>query len=213
VSESKHEKCLAFQPHVSIVMPVYNAEQTLYAAIRSIVTQTHQNWELLILDDGSTDESLRIAGGFCDDRIRILSDGLHLGIVARLNQALDEAKGEYVARMDSDDISYPYRLEKQLSYLAQNPNVDLVGSLVLVFGSGGRAIGKRSLPERHDQICAKPIGGFPMQHPTYLGRAEWFRRYKYRDEAVRCEDQDHTVSANSPLFRKYSWDIARRSLI
>lgn len=187
---SSHEKCPSGQPFVSVGMPVFNAERTVYAAIRSILEQTYRNWELLIVDDGSTDKSLQIAQRFTDARIRIISNGKHQGIVARLNQAIDESKGEFFARMDSDDISYPRRIECQLSYLARNPNIDLVGSHVLVFGLGGCPHGKRNPPERHNEICAKPIAGFPIPHPTYLGKAEWFRGYKYKKEAMRCEDQD-----------------------
>jgi glycosyltransferase involved in cell wall biosynthesis len=187
---SSNAKFVSPQPLVSIAMPVFNAERTITAAIRSILVQTYPNWELIIADDGSTDKSLQIAQSFADTRIRIISNGQHQGIVAMLNQAVCASRGEYIARMDSDDISYPQRIKSQLSYLAHNPNIDLVGSHVLVFGSGGRPLGKRNPPERHDKICSKPIAGFPIPHPTYLGKADWFHRNKYREEAVRCEDQD-----------------------
>ena len=178
------------EPLVSIAMPVFNSSETIYSAIRSILEQTYPNWELIIVDDGSTDDSIRIVEGFSDSRIRILSIGLHRGIVACLNEAIDVCKGMYFARMDSDDISYPQRVERQVAYLTRNPNIDLIGTNVLVFGSNGRPFGKRSLPEEHDEICAKPIAGFPIQHPTYLGKTEWFRQYKYNEYAKRCEDQD-----------------------
>src|SRR5512135_1398022 len=118
----------ASQPLVSIGMPVRNNEATLALAIRSILEQTYTNWELLLIDDGSSDGTLRVMRGFTDERIRIFSDGLSLGLPDRLNQAIDASRGEYFARMDGDDVSYPRRLGRQVDYLRHHPQVDLVGA-------------------------------------------------------------------------------------
>ena len=93
------------RPLVSIALTVLNAEKTLAVAIRSICDQTFEDWELIVLDDGSTDSSLSIAGRFGDPRIKVFSDGRNRGIAARLNQAMDLCRGEYFARMDADDVS------------------------------------------------------------------------------------------------------------
>jgi len=179
-----------YLPLVSIGMPVRNCERTLAFAIRSILWQTYSNWELLLIDDGSSDATLRIARSFADVRIKIWADGTPRGLPDRLNQAIELAQGEYFARMDGDDVAYPERIERQVNYLQQHPDIDLVGAWVIVFGSDGTPLGKRVSPETYTAICARPFAGFPIAHPTYMGRLEWFRRYRYRNEAIRCEDQD-----------------------
>src|SRR5512135_470595 len=185
----------ASQPLVSIGMPVRNNEATLALAIRSILEQTYTNWELLLIDDGSSDGTLRVMRGFTDERIRIFSDGLSLGLPDRLNQAIDASRGEYFAKMDGDDVSYPRRLERQVDYLRHHPEVDLVGAWAMVFGRDGTALGKRAGAEDHEAICARPWSGFPLGQPTFFGRIGFFRRYRYRPSAVRCEDQDLLLRA------------------
>ena len=177
-------------PSISIAMPFYNCRGTLAQAVRSIRLQSLPEWELLLIDDGSTDGSLDLARSFGDRRLRVLSDGEHKGLSARLNQAIQLAEGQYLARMDADDIAYPRRFELQLEYTQHHPDVDLVGARSLVFTSDGRVLGKRESPESHEAICARPWSGFRLGHPTYFGRLEWFKRYGYRVDALRCEDQD-----------------------
>ena len=171
-------------------MPVWNCEASLALAIRSIIRQTYGNWELLIIDDGSEDGTLDVAREFRDPRILVQSDGLHLGLPARLNQAIELGRGAYFARMDGDDVSYPRRLERQLDYIRQHREVDLIGAWMLVFGQEGIPIGKRAGPETHSDICRNPSAGFHLGHPTYLGRTSFFREHWYRATAIRCEDQD-----------------------
>lgn len=177
-------------PSVSIGMPVYNCEGTLDAAVRSILNQTFSEWELLLVDDGSTDETLNEARGYKDPRIRVFTDGLHQGLVARLNQAVGLSRGKYFARMDGDDVSYPERLALQVEYLEGHSEIDLLGGGILVFGSGGGVLGTHANPSSHEDICRRPWAGFYLAHPTWMGRREWFRNHRYRSEAVRCEDQD-----------------------
>ena len=169
-------------------MPFYNCGETLLAALLSVLHQTHSNWELLLCDDGSTDHSLACATSVRDRRIVVWSDGRRKGLAARLNECIDRASGEYIARMDADDIAYPGRVEKQLRFLEERGEVDLVGSQMLIFGEDGTALGKRALPCDHESIVANPALAFGLGHPTWLGRASWFRRYRYRPQAVRYED-------------------------
>src|SRR5579871_2414525 len=98
-------------PLVSVGMPVRNNERTLARAIASILGQTHPQLELILIDDGSSDGTLRVAQSFSDSRIRLFSDGQSLGLSTRLNQAIDVSGGRYFARMDGDDVSYPERFE------------------------------------------------------------------------------------------------------
>ncbi len=179
----------AFCPLVSIGMPVFNCEKTLAVAIRSILNQTYSNWQLLLMDDGSTDRTLEVARSFDDPRISVFTDHSHKGLVPRLNQAIEMSRGEYFARMDGDDVAYPERLELQVRYLEEHPDIDLAGSGILVFKGEGHPLGTRPLKKSHAEICRHPWGGFDLPHPTWIGRAAWFRAHGYRPELVRAEDQ------------------------
>ncbi len=180
---------------VTIAMSVRNCETTVAAAVRSVLNQTFQDWELLLFDDGSTDGTLAAVARFQDSRIKVLHDNHSKGLPARLNEAIELAAGEFIARMDGDDVCYPRRLELQLAYLRSHPEVDLVGGGVLVFERAGMVLGKRIPPENHQEICRKPYAGFPLAHPTWFGKTAWFRRHGYREIAVRCEDQDLLLRA------------------
>ena len=176
-------------PQVSICMPVYNCEKTLAQAIRSILLQTFQDWELLIIDDGSADNTVGIAQGFGDPRIRVLADGKHTGLPERLNAGIMESRGSYIARMDGDDVSYPCRLERQHSYMKEHQEVHLVGSAILVFNSEGVAIGKRARSKipRHVWECL--FRTIPIPHPTFFGRREWFCEHGYALWPLHHQDQ------------------------
>jgi glycosyltransferase involved in cell wall biosynthesis len=177
-------------PVVSIGMPLFNCEKTLGTALRSILKQTFQNWELLIIDDGSTDQTREVARSFEDPRVRVIADGEHRGLVARLNQAIDLGSGKYFARMDGDDVAFPDRLRRQADFLTENARIDLVGCGILVFGDSGRVLGVRHVAENHTEICGRPWAGFHLPHPTWMGRIEWFRSHRYDAKAVRAEDQE-----------------------
>ena len=179
------------QPLVSILLPARNAERTLVLALRSLLAQTYTQWELLVLDDGSTDRTAAIAKGFGDPRISVLGDGSWLGLAARLNQGIDTAGGSLLARFDADDVAFPERLALQVKFLQEHPDVDLVGSSAIVFDNAGRALGRFPAPLTHAQICNRPWSGFHLPHPTWMGRIEWFRRYRYHLGQNRgAEDQD-----------------------
>lgn len=191
LSRVPHSKLEMSQQHtlVSIAMPVRNSASTLEVCVNSVLLQSHTDWELLLMDDGSKDESVEIALSYRDCRIRVVSDGQQRGIQARLNEAIRTAKGKYFARMDADDVAYPERLERQLQFLEQHPDVSLVGSWVMVFGRDGVALGKRARAVSHEQITASPYSGFPVAHPTFFGRVGFFERHPYPVGAVRAEDQ------------------------
>jgi glycosyltransferase involved in cell wall biosynthesis len=182
-------------PLVSIAMSVRNCEKTVGVALRSIQSQTMKEWELLIADDGSDDATVSEIKRLQDSRVKLINDGLRKGLPARLNEIMSRASGRYFARMDGDDISYPKRLEWQLDYLRSHPKVDLVGGGLLVFGNRGKILGKRIPPETHGEICRKPYAGFPMAHPTYFGRTEWFQRFGYAESILLSQDQDLLLRA------------------
>jgi glycosyltransferase involved in cell wall biosynthesis len=180
------------QPLVSVILPVRNGATTLAAAIDSIIHQTYSNWELLVFDDGSVDRTREVVhdAARSDARIKLFSDGQRKGLARRLNELVARSQGTLVARMDADDVSYPRRLELQVGFMGGHAAVDLLGTSIIVVSADGAALGKRSAPSEHDQITRHPGIGFPIYHPTWLGRAAWFRTHPYRAVARRCEDQD-----------------------
>ena len=177
-------------PLVSVMMPFYNCEATLSLAIRSMLHQSYSNWELLLCDDGSIDSSLSWALSLEDPRVVVWSDGQRKGLAARLNECIDRAQGTYLARMDSDDVNYTRRIEQQVQFMNANPDVDLAGCQMLIYGESGEPLGKRVLPLEHSDITATPQISFGIGHPTWMGRAEWFRRWRYNPEALRYEDAE-----------------------
>ena len=178
-------------PVITVAMPVYNAGRYLRNAVLSIVGQTFTSWELLIIDDGSTDDAIDSISDIQDSRIIIIRDGHNKGLAARLNQAIDMAKGQYIARMDQDDISYPERFERQISALDNAPDIDLVSVKSISISEDNSVVGYLPYGKTHQEICNKPWRGFFMPHPTWMGRTEWFRKYRYSPVSPYfCEDQE-----------------------
>ena len=178
-------------PLVTVAMPIYNAGKYLRFAVLSIVNQTFTNWELLIIDDGSTDNALQDIADVNDVRIRIFRDGLNRGLAARLNEAIDLARGQYFARMDGDDVSYPERFARQISVLQNEPELDLIATRAITIDESNQAIDLFPYAISHDEICTKPWRGFYFPHPTWMGKIEWFRKYRYTvPSPYCCEDQE-----------------------
>jgi glycosyltransferase involved in cell wall biosynthesis len=178
-------------PLITVAMPIYNAGKYLRFAVISIVNQTFTNWELLIIDDGSTDNALQDIGDIKDVRIRIFRDGMNRGLAARLNESVGMARGQYFARMDGDDISYPERFARQITTLQNDPELDLVATRVLTIDDSNQATGLFPFAISHDEICARPWRGFYFPHPTWMGKTAWFRKYRYTVPGpFCCEDQE-----------------------
>lgn len=177
-------------PLISIGMSVYNAAETIRMSMLSILGQSYRNWELIVIDDGSTDASVKIIKEYNDPRIKLVVDGVNKGLAYRLNQAISLSGGMYFARMDADDIAYPDRLAKQLVFIKNNPQYDLISSKVLVFNDNYECVGGFSYGETHEEICAKPWSGFAMPHPTWFGKMEWFRNNLYNVNSKKSEDQE-----------------------
>jgi len=181
---------------ISVAMPVRNGAPTIAAAVRSVLHQSVEDWELLVIDDGSTDGTMDEVRRIGDPRIKLVRDGQARGLPIRLNEALSLAQGDFFARMDADDVSYPRRLEQQLAYLASHPNVDLVGGGLLVFGRDGAVIGTRTGPEHHEAIVRRPHAGFAMAHPAFFGRTNWFRSWRFDPASGGACDQDLLLRAH-----------------
>jgi glycosyltransferase involved in cell wall biosynthesis len=174
-------------PAVTVGIPFYNAGGTLADAIRSVIAQSFGDWELVLMDDGSTDDSLDLARSVCDPRVRVVSDGRHLGLSARLNQIAGLARAELVARMDADDMMRFDRLAAQVDYLKRNPAVDVVGTGMYILDAGGQPVAKR-LPSSVPLSVRRALVGAWLMHATVMGRRDWFRRNPYDLFYERAED-------------------------
>ena len=182
-------------PIVSIIMSMRDSAATLNSAIRSIIWQTLTDWELVLIDDGSRDDSATRVAAFGDPRIRIIRHEESRGLACRLNEAVRLARGEFIARMDADDICYPERLAVQVGVLRSDPGIDVVASKAVVFRRQGEIVGVMSTPTTHDEIVAQPYRGFMFPHPTWCGRAVWFRKYQYDERLWITQDQELLLRA------------------
>ncbi|MCA4777322.1 glycosyltransferase family 2 protein [Empedobacter stercoris] len=177
-------------PIVSVIMSVYNAEKYLEKAIKSILTQTFDNFEFIIINDASTDDSLNIIHSFLDDRIRLIEKEKNKGFkgfVENLNLGLDLAKGKYIARMDADDIAHPTRFKKQINFLEHKPHIFMVGSSMDLIDESDNYIKKLSAVKDHQSIVKRFNYDNPMYHPALMYRRTEIR---YRDVFRGCEDFD-----------------------
>jgi glycosyltransferase involved in cell wall biosynthesis len=168
--------------HVTVAIPFYNNAETIRAAVQSVFCQTYTNWELILLDDGSTDNSLSIVQAIRDPRVRVISDGRNRGLVYRLNQAVSLARGELFSRMDADDLMHPERLAKQVEFLRDHPEVDLIGTSVYTTDPLNVPIG-----------LVSPIDwkGFKTPfHPTVTGPTSWFRTNPYNPDPLYLRAAD-----------------------
>lgn len=176
---------------VTVAMPIYNAGAYLRLAVLSIIAQTFEEWELLIIDDGSTDNALETIVDIRDPRIRIFRDGKNKGLAVRLNEACALAVGQYLARMDQDDVSYPERLRLQVEALQADPGLDLVAGRAITIDDNNVYTGMFAFAGTHAEICAQPWRGFVFPHPAWMGRLEWFLKHRYAEPAPYfCEDQE-----------------------
>ena len=177
-------------PLVSVVMPMRNAERFLTDSVGSILKQSYRNFEFIIVDDESSDESSNIMKSFNDRRIRLLRNERQMGVAESLNRGLAEAKGKYIARMDADDISLSERLSRQVAYLEKNMNLAAVGTRVQYFGGPWGALDLR--PCAYSVCGAFLIFGTPIVHPSVMIRKSLLDKSGlfYRSDFSRSEDYD-----------------------
>jgi glycosyltransferase involved in cell wall biosynthesis len=176
-------------PLVTIGISYYNAEKYLRDAILSILNQSYSNWELILIDDGSTDNSLDIAKTFNDSRIFVYSDGINRGLCYRLNQITNLAKGKYIARMDADDIMHRNRLSKQVNYLLLNPKVDVLGTAYCTINESNHIL-RLSKTTQYPNIKKNIYSGEFMGHPTVMTTKDWYLDNPYDPKYVRVEDRE-----------------------
>ena len=179
-------------PLVSVVMPVYNRERYVGAAIESILAQTFTDFEFIIVDDGSTDHSVDVIKRFPDPRIRLIQMPKNQGISAARNAGNELARGEFIAVMDSDDIALPRRLEKEVSYMRKHPEVGLCGASNRRVDNAMQPLAKplrefRALTE-HEACRAELLFGMPFTQATFLARREVYRQLRYDPHWETAED-------------------------
>jgi glycosyltransferase involved in cell wall biosynthesis len=182
------------RPAISVIMPVHNGASTLIEAVNSILQQTFTDFELIAVDDGSTDQSLPILRKFAaqDGRVRVISRA-NTGIAGALNDAIDQSTGEFLARMDSDDISLPLRFERQIAYMQQNPTCVLLGSRVMLIEPFGIPLYETNHETENDKISSELLRGvgWAVVHPVAMMRADAVRKAGgYRADRVPIEDLD-----------------------
>ena len=171
-------------------MPVYNEEKYLEEAIESILTQTFTDFELIIVNDGSTDSSLETIKRYNDRRIKLINNSKNLGITKSLNIALKEAKGKYIARQDADDVSLPNRLEEQLKYFEANLEVGVVGTNVYNIREDGTVVGSSSLDL--EPTFQKLLKGNRIVHGSVMMRKQVLEEHNYYNEDFGCS-QDYEL--------------------
>lgn len=169
-------------PKISVILPAYNAEKYLREAIDSILSQTFSDFELIVLNDGSTDSTEDIILSYDDTRVRYVKNETNLKLIKTLNKGIDLALGKYIARMDADDISMPERLYEEYKFMEEHPEAGACSSLVYYLKGGKIKKGNYypSFTPDGCRFCA--MFRTPLSHPASFFRADVLKRYKYREE-------------------------------
>lgn len=169
-------------PKISIIIPCFNAETYLVDAINSILNQTYKNLEIICIDDGSTDNTFEVLKSFLqvDERIKVYKNEKNIKLIQTLNKGIDIASGEYIARMDADDIAYPEKFEKQIRYLIDN-NLQLCGTYTYFLFSNNNRKKHKTSAIHNNSIKLTSLFDSPLIHPTVLGESFVFKQNKYID--------------------------------
>jgi glycosyltransferase involved in cell wall biosynthesis len=179
------------KPLVSVLMPVFNGEKYLAEAIWSILNQSFRDFEFIIIDDGSTDATWAILNSYTDQRLRLVQNVENLGHTKALNKGLVLAQGEYIARMDADDISRPERLARQLDFLETHPEIGVLGTWVQIMGRYGDTSHTIQFPTEHGVLRWCLCFYDPIVHPSVMMRREIVERVGgYNSDMRHAEDYD-----------------------
>ncbi|OMQ09871.1 glycosyltransferase [[Flexibacter] sp. ATCC 35103] len=180
---------MSSSPKITVLMPVYNCELYVKEAVDSILNQTFSDFEFIIIDDASTDSTVSIIKSYNDPRIQLIEKPQNSGYTNSLNNGLSIAKGEYIARMDGDDISLPERFAKQVAFLDANPGIILCGTLYQI-------IGKNKIsdhPLSHEEIKVKLISGCYIAHPTVMIRKTVLEQNKVEYDVKKEPAEDYDL--------------------
>jgi len=189
-------------PKITILMPVYNGEKYLKKSIESILNQTFKDFEFLIINDSSTDNSEKIIKSYADPRIIFIQNEKNIGVTKTLNRGLELATGEYIARMDADDISLTKRLNKQIKFLEANPKIGICGTWIKTIGNIKGYIQK--YPTNPNEAKAQMLFYTPLAHPTVMMRKNILKRFNLKyDENLR-NGQDYDLWSRALKYTKIS---------
>lgn len=181
-------------PTITVLMPVFNAEKYIGQAIESILGQTFQDFELVIIDDGSTDHSAEKVTAYDDHRIRFFKNERNLGLVYTLNRGIEISRGHYIARMDADDISLPDRLSLQVQFLDTHPAISTIGTNMIFVDADGKGLRTPhwNVPENSVVIHWWLLMGLcGVNHPTVMVRTDTYRKLNgYDSDFIHCEDYE-----------------------
>lgn len=177
-------------PKVSVIMPVYNAQKYLKDAIDSILNQTFTDLEFIIINDGSSDKSTEIIESYSDPRIRYFTNKENMGIVATLNRGLELATGKYIARMDSDDISHPDRIQKQYDYMEKHPRLAVLGTNIEFIGARD---GSSTAVVNPKWVKASMFFSSALAHPSVMLRGDILKRENYHYDATYEKVEDYEL--------------------
>src|SRR5258708_32262248 len=206
-------------PTLSVLMCVFNGEEFLREAIQSVLTQTFSDFEFIIVDDGSTDRTAAILAAHPDARIRIIRNEKNLGLIPSLNIGLGAAQGEFIARMDADDICIPTRFERQIGFLQNNPDTGISGSWLQIIGEEAQY----TFPVTHEEIKVALLDHNALPHPSVLFRRAVVKGLAYEPDFYGAEDYELwtrlagvTRLANLPetllLYRKHDQQVTRQKM-
>lgn len=178
------------EPKISVIMPAYNAEKYIKEAIDSILSQTFGDFEFIIIDDGSTDNTCAIIESYSDSRIRFFRNEKNMGVAATLNRGLDLARGEYIARMDSDDISLPQRFEKQVAFMDSHPDIAVCGTAIECFGARHET---RFFSENDAALKVDLLFGCCFAHPSVMLRTSVIRSNSFYYDTAFDKMEDYEL--------------------
>lgn len=197
-------------PLVSVIMPVYNAGGYLVEAIESILKQTVADFEFLIIDDASRDDSWNLISRFAkkDKRIKAFRNKNRVGLVRSLNFLIPQTRGKFVARMDSDDISLPERFAKQIKYLENHQDVVACGGQEIIIDAKGRMIAQKFFPTETDKCYNKLMNFMVIQPPVLMARGEAFRMNRYDNHIFRNDD----ITIHFKLLKRGSFGNCKETI-
>ncbi len=196
-------------PKVTVLMSVYNGKKYLRESIESILNQTYENFEFLIIDDGSTDESIEILQYYLkiDKRIKLIVNKSNQGLSSNLATGVDLAATTWIARMDADDISIKNRLELQMNYIISHPDLDILGGYAIDIDENGNELEPRKVPTSHEKISSL-IWTCPFIHPTVMFRREAIiKAGSYNKKLIRRQDYDLWFRCSAAKLKFANMDV------
>ena len=180
-------------PLVSILMSIYNEERNLINSIKSIDKQTLKNWELIIIDDGSSDKSFQIISKILksNPKIKLIKNKKNLGLAKSLNKGIKIAKAKFIARVDADDVNLPSRLYKQYQFMKKNKKIDALGTGAWLVDRNGKRFRSMSLNKKFSFKDEKIFSKSIFFHPSVMFRKSFFQKFGYYDSSfLRAQDKE-----------------------